>query len=89
MGYYDPETISVKGKGVYPQLLCQFPRIENPPFDNRIQEEVQKYSREYDIYMKKLGKDKSKKKEKEMKTVEQFKQDLQKDLDRKFYCDLI
>jgi hypothetical protein len=39
--------------------------------------------------MKKVGKDKTKKKEKEMKTVEQFKQEVEKDLDRRFYCNLI
>lgn len=32
MGYYDPETITVKGRGVYPELLCQFPRLETPDF---------------------------------------------------------
>lgn len=37
MGYYDPETIIVKGKGVYPELLCQFPRIENADYDMRLQ----------------------------------------------------
>jgi hypothetical protein len=39
--------------------------------------------------MRKIGKDKTKKKEKEMKTVEQYKQEIEKDLDRKFYCGLI
>jgi hypothetical protein len=39
--------------------------------------------------MKKVGKDKTKKKEKEMKSVEQFKQEVEKDLDRRFYCNLI
>ena len=27
MGYYDPEVIKVSGSGVYPSLVCQFPRI--------------------------------------------------------------
>jgi len=36
MGYYDPETITIKGKGVYPELLCQFPRIENGEFDDKV-----------------------------------------------------
>lgn len=39
--------------------------------------------------MKKVGKDKAKKKEKEIKSVEQFKQEVEKDLDRRFYCKLI
>jgi hypothetical protein len=37
---------------------------------------VEKYTREYEMHMKKIGKDKTKKKEKEMKTVEQFKQEV-------------
>jgi hypothetical protein len=39
--------------------------------------------------VRKQGKDKTKKKEKEMKTVEQFKQDIEKEMDRQFYCNLI
>lgn len=39
--------------------------------------------------MRKTGKDKTKKKEKEMKSIEQFKQEVEKDLDRRFYCSLI
>lgn len=87
MGYYDPETITIRGKGVYPALLCQFPRLDGTEFENKIQDEVEKYSREYDAHVKKVGKDKNKKKE--MKTVEQFKQDLEKEMDRVAYCQLI
>lgn len=50
---------------------------------------MDKYTREYEIHMRKTGKDKTKKKEKEMKSIEQFKQEVEKDLDRRFYCSLI
>ena len=68
MGYYDPEVIKVSGSGVYPSLVCQFPRIENSEFDARLKEEVDRYSREYESYMKKFNKEKGKKKEKDMKS---------------------
>ena len=38
MGYYDPEIIQIRGVGVYPSLLCQFPRLENPDFDAKLKE---------------------------------------------------
>lgn len=45
MGYYDPETIIVKGKGVYPALICQFPRLNSSEFESRLQDEIEKYSK--------------------------------------------
>jgi hydrocephalus-inducing protein len=45
MGYFEPETIVVKGVGVYPSILANFPRIENPEFDKKLKEEVDKYSK--------------------------------------------
>jgi hypothetical protein len=78
MGYYDPEVIKVSGHGVYPSLVCQFPRIENSEIDAKLKEEVDRYSKEYETYMKKISKDKSKKKDKEMKSIEQFKQEVEK-----------
>lgn len=48
---------------------------------------MDKYAKEYDSYIKKVGKDKSKKKE--MKSVELYRQDTEKEMDRTFYCDLI
>jgi hydrocephalus-inducing protein len=32
MGYFDPETIRIKGEGVYPSLVCQLPREEGNNF---------------------------------------------------------
>ena len=68
MGYYDPEVIKVSGSGVYPSLVCQFPRIENSEIDARLKEEVDRYTKEYEAHMKKFGKEKNKKKDKDMKT---------------------
>ena len=87
MGYYEPDRIRIKGEGVYPSLICHFPRLENTDLDAKLKEEVDKYSREYEAFTRKIGKDKSKKKE--MKTVEQYKQEVEKDLDRNNYCKLI
>jgi DNA-directed RNA polymerase subunit K/omega len=30
---------------VYPSILANFPRIENPEFDKKLKEEVDKYSK--------------------------------------------
>jgi hypothetical protein len=70
-------------------LICQFPRIENSEFDTKLKEEVERYTKEYESYMKKVSRDKSKKKEKEMKSVEQFKNEMEKELDRKQFCKAI
>lgn len=37
---------------------------------------MDKYTKEYEAYNKKISKDKSKKKEKEMKTIEQFRHEI-------------
>jgi len=63
MGYYDPEIIQIKGRGVYPSLICQFPRLENPSFDVKFKEEMEKYAQEYNAQNKKSSKDRVKKKE--------------------------
>lgn len=52
MGYFEPELIVVKGQGVYPSIVTNFPRIENPEFDKRLKEEVDKYTKEFEIYAK-------------------------------------
>jgi vacuolar-type H+-ATPase subunit I/STV1 len=67
--------------------LCQFPRLEHGDLISKLEEEVEKYTKEYDAYVKKIGKDKSKKKE--MRTVEQYRQDIEKDMDRSVYCEII
>ena len=74
MGYFEPETIVVRGVGVYPSIVANFPRIENPEFDRKLKEEVDKYAKEYEVYAKRTAqlsqKDKALlKTKKEMKTV--------------------
>lgn len=64
----------MKGIGVYPSIVANFPRIENPEFDKKLKEEVDKYSKEYEVYAKRVAqlsqKDKALlKTKKEMKTV--------------------
>ena len=76
MGYYEPDRIRIKGEGVYPSLICQFPRLENAEIDSKLKQEVDKYSKQYDSFTRKIGKDKSKKKD--MKSVEQFKQEVER-----------
>jgi hypothetical protein len=70
MGYFEPEKIHVKGEGVYPSLVCQFPRGENVEFDKKLKEEIDRYTKEYEMQMKKINKDaKNKKKDKELKSI--------------------
>ena len=43
--YYEQQTIVVRGVGVYPSIVANFPRIENSEFDRKLKEEVDKYSK--------------------------------------------
>ena len=45
MGYYEPDRIVVRGEGVYPSLICHFPRLDNTELDAKLKEQVEKYSK--------------------------------------------
>jgi hydrocephalus-inducing protein len=92
MGYFDPEMILIRGVGVYPSIIMTLPRLDAQELDRKTRAEVDKYSKEVQDYQRKIIAIKEAKKQpklKEIKSLEQFKFELEREYDRNLYCDLI
>ena len=42
VGYFEPEPLTITGKGYYPSILMSLPRQENPDFTHRFDKEFEK-----------------------------------------------
>lgn len=52
IGYFEPEPITIIGRGVYPSILINQPRAENPMFVSRFEQEMAKRKQDSETILK-------------------------------------
>ncbi|CAD8206755.1 unnamed protein product [Paramecium octaurelia] len=90
IGYYEPEPITIIGRGVYPSMVVQLPRSENPLFQQKFDVEIAKKKADLETQTKRaqlIAKTQNQKVQ--VKTLEQVQLEVERDIDRFVFCEQI
>jgi hydrocephalus-inducing protein len=52
VGYFEPEPVTITGKGVYPSILMNIPRQEDTEFSKQLESEFEKKKQERENTLK-------------------------------------